>query len=181
MPRIQPIDPNHTDMQTAKTLDAVRKKLGVLPNIFTTFANSPAALGSYVQLGEQLARGRLTAAQRERIALAVAQENACQYCLSAHAVIGRGAGLGDGDIDKARHGSAHDPFDELVTSFALTLVRDRAELSDGQFAAAREAGLDDELMVEIVLNVTVNVMTNYLNKLASTEIDFPVVGLQSAA
>jgi len=181
MPRIQPIDTSHTDMQTAKTLDAVRKKFGVMPNIFTTFANSPAALSSYVQLGEQLARGRLTAAQRERIALAVAQENACQYCLSAHAALGRGAGLGDRDIDKARHGSAYDPFDKLVTSFALTLVRDRAELSDEQFAAAREAGLDDELMVEIVLNVTVNVMTNYLNKLASTEIDFPMVDLQSAA
>lgn len=181
MPRINPIDPNNTDTQTAVTLDAVRKKLGVLPNIFTTFANSPAALSSYVQLGEQLARGRLTAAQRERIALAVAQENECQYCLSAHAVIGRGAGLGDDDIDKARHGRADDAFDELITRFALAVARNRADVSDTDFAAARDAGLDNELMVEIVLNVTVNVMTNYLNKLAGTDIDFPVVELQSAA
>ena len=66
MPRINPIDPNSADVKTTATLNAVHKKLGALPNIFTTFAQSPAALNGYVQLGECLAGGRLTARQREQ-------------------------------------------------------------------------------------------------------------------
>ena len=181
MPRINPVGPESTDAATATTLQAVRKKLGVLPNIFTTFANSPAALKGYVQLGECLAGGQLTARQRELIALAIAQENACQYCLSAHAAIGRGAGLGDSDIERARRGAAQDPVDDLITVFALKVARSRAEISDQDLAAARNGGLDDGLIVEIIAHVALNVLTNYLNKVAGTDIDFPVVDLQTAA
>jgi uncharacterized peroxidase-related enzyme len=181
MPRIHPVNPETTDAKTAATLQAVKRKLGVLPNIFTTFAQSPAALSSYVQIAESLAGGRLTARQRERIALAVAQENACQYCLSAHAAIGQGAGLGSEDIARARSGGAAGALDNLVTRFALDVARSRAEISDADLAAARQGGLDDGLIVEIIANVAMNVMTNYLNKVADTDIDFPLVELQAAA
>lgn len=181
MPRINPIDPNAADVKTTATLNAVHRKLGVLPNIFTTFAQSPAALAGYVQLGECLAGGRLTARQREQVALVVAQENACQYCLSAHAAIGQGAGLSDEDIERARTGGATDAMDNLITLFALKVARSRGEISDADLAAVRQGGLDDGLVVEIIANVALNVMTNYLNKVAGTEIDFPVVELQTAA
>lgn len=181
MPRINPANPNNADAKTAATLNAVHRKLGVLPNIFTTFAQSPAALNGYVQLGECLAGGRLTARQREQVALVVAQENACQYCLSAHAAIGQGAGLSDDDIERARTGGATDPVDNLITLFALKVARSRGEISDADLAAVREGGLDDGLIVEVIANVALNVMTNYLNKVAGTEIDFPVVELQAAA
>ncbi|MGE0387849.1 MAG: carboxymuconolactone decarboxylase family protein [Gammaproteobacteria bacterium] len=181
MPRIKPVNPEKVDARTTATLKAVRTKLGVLPNIFTTFAHSPTALSSYVQLGEGLAGGRLTARQREQIALAVAQENACQYCLSAHVAIGQGAGLSAHDIQLARRGGATEATDNAVASFALKVAQSRAELSDADLAAARQGGLDDGLIVEIIANVALNVMTNYLNKVAGTEIDFPVVEIQSAA
>ena len=181
MARINPLDPEQVDNRTAATLQAVKNKLGVLPNIFTTFAQSPAALAGYIQLGESLAGGRLSVRQREQIALAVAQENACQYCLSAHATLGRGAGLNDDDIERARSGNAADAMDNLVTRFALTLVQSRAAISNEDLAAARQGGLDDGLIVEIIAHVALNVMTNYLNKVAGTEIDFPVVSLQHVA
>ena len=181
MPRINPINPEETDVKTAATLTGVRKKLGFLPNIFTTFAQSPAALNGYVQLSERLAGGRLTASQRERIALAVAQQNACQYCLSAHSAIGKSVGLGDKEIERARTGEAVDARDNLVTLFALKVARSQGEISDAELAAARQGGLDDGLIVEIIANVALNVLTNYLNKIAGTEIDFPVVALQTAA
>ncbi|MCU7838452.1 MAG: carboxymuconolactone decarboxylase family protein [Candidatus Thiodiazotropha sp. (ex Troendleina suluensis)] len=181
MPRIHPVNPETTDAKTAVILQAVKKKLGVLPNIFTTFAQSPAALNSYVQLSECLVGGRLTARQREQIALAVAQENACQYCLSAHTVIGHGAGLSDDDIERARSGGASDSMDDLITQFALNVVRSHADISDQDLSAAKQGGLDEGLIIEIVANVTLNVMTNYLNKIAGTEIDFPVVNLKTAA
>ena len=113
MPRINPVDPQKVDTNTAATLQAVRKKLGALPNIFTTFAQAPAALKGYVQLSESLTGGRLTARQRELIALAAAQENACQYCLSAHTTMGRAAGLSDDAIERARDGGATGSLDDL--------------------------------------------------------------------
>lgn len=181
MARINPVDPAHADERTAATLHAVAKKLGALPNMFTTFAHSPAALSGYLGLAEQLAGGRLSPRQRELIAIAVAEENACDYCLAAHAALGRAVGLDDDDIERARAAGARDAVDQRVTLFALKVARSRAALSDDEFHAAREAGLDDGLIVEIVANVALNVMTNYLNRVAATEIDFPRLATRRAA
>jgi uncharacterized peroxidase-related enzyme len=181
MLRITPVDPNHTDTKTAATLKAVKAKLGMLPNLFTTLARAPAALNGYVQLSEALGRGRLTPRQREMIAIAVAQENACAYCLSAHSAIGQGVGLSDEDIERARHGEARDAKDEAVIELALRIVQSRADIGDSALAAARQAGLDDGLIVEIIAHIALNVLTNYVNRVAGTEVDFPVIELSPAA
>ena len=93
MRRISPVDLDNIPAATAATLKAVKHKLGMLPNLMTTLAHSSAALNGYLQLSESLGRGRLTARQQEMIALAVGQENSCEYCVSAHAAIGKHAGL----------------------------------------------------------------------------------------
>ncbi|WP_125931839.1 carboxymuconolactone decarboxylase family protein [Thiosocius teredinicola] len=181
MTRISPVSLNDIDKATADVLSGVRKKLGVLPNIFTTFAHAPAALRGYLALNESLAGGALTARQRESIAIAVAQENACEYCLSAHAAIGKGQGLNDADIAQARIGGAQDPTENLITAFALKLVRSKGELDAEEFAVAKAAGLSDRQIVEIIAHVALNVMTNYLNKVAGTAVDFPLLSLDNAA
>lgn len=181
MPRILPIPLEQADARSAATLRAVQHKLGILPNMFATFARSPAALASYVQQTESLAAGRLTAGQRERIALAVAQDNACEYCLSAHAALGQGAGLGTEEIARARQGGAGEALDGLITRFALAVAHSRAEISDAELAAFRDGGLDDGLIIEIIAQVALNVLTNYVNKIAGTEIDFPRISLDTAA
>jgi uncharacterized peroxidase-related enzyme len=181
MPRIAPIELKNTDATTAATLQAVRSKLGALPNIFTTFAHAPAALNGYLQFSETLGTGRLNARQRERVAIAIAQENGCEYCLSAHAALGKGAGLQPRDIQRARQGEAETALDAALLELALTVVRSRGDISDGDLAAAREAGLDDGQIVEVVAHVALNVLTNYLNRVAGTEVDFPRVTLSVAA
>jgi uncharacterized peroxidase-related enzyme len=181
MPRILPVLPNQTDAKTAATLKAVKAKLGILPNLFTTLAKAPAALNGYLQLSESLTQGRLSARQREMIAIAVAQENACAYCLSAHAAIGQGVGLSQEDIERARHGGAHDRTDDAVTELALRIVQSRADLSDSTLVAARQSGVDDGLIIEIIAHVALNVLTNYVNRIAGTDVDFPVVDLSPAA
>jgi uncharacterized peroxidase-related enzyme len=181
MQRITPVAIDDTDATTAATLKAVKNKLGMLPNLFSTLAHAPAALNGYLQLSETLGRGRLSARQRELIAIAVAQENACEYCLSAHAAIGKGVGLNDEDIERARHGGAADALDDAVTDFAVQLVRSRGGVSDSAFAAARDAGIDAGLITEITANVALNTLTNYFNRVAGTEVDFPLVSIASAA
>jgi alkylhydroperoxidase family enzyme len=41
------------------------------------------------------------------------------------------------------------------------------------------AGYDDAQLVEIVLHVALNTWTNYINEVAKTDIDFPVVTLRA--
>jgi len=181
MPRIQPVQIHQTDAKTAATLKAVQQKLGVLPNMFTTMAQAPSVLTGYLQLSEAMSQGRLNARQRELIAIAVAQDNQCEYCLSAHAMLGKGAGLSDSDIQSARRGEALNHLDAAITRFALHIAKSRASVSDSEISAFREEGLDDGLILEIVGHVALNVLTNYVNRVAGTEVDFPLLKLEFAA
>ena len=156
-------------------LQAVKKQLGVVPNLFRLVANSPAALEGYLGMSGALAKGSLPEPTRERIALAVAQINRCDYCLSAHAYLGKNlAKLSDAEIVANRHGGSLDPKADAAVRFATKVARERGHVSDTDVQAVRMAGYDDAQIVEIVQHVALNTWTNYLNEVAMTEIDFPV-------
>lgn len=177
MPRIAAIDRAHADAGVQATLSAVKAKIGMTPNLFSTFARSPAVLNGYLAFSDALGKGVLTAKQREIIALAVGQANECQYCLSAHTLTGKGAGLSSEGIRKAREGKAETAIDDAVASFARRVVETRGQVADADIAAARSAGLDDPRLIEVIANVAINVLTNYTNNVALTDIDFPKVDI----
>jgi uncharacterized peroxidase-related enzyme len=155
-------------------LEAVNKQLGVVPNLFRLVANSPSALEGYLAMSGALAKGSLPAQTRERIALAVAQLNACDYCLSAHSYLGKNlAKLSDAEIAANRRGGSLDPKADAAVRFAAQVVRERGHVSDAEVQAVRMAGYDDAQIVEIVQHVALNTWTNYINEVAKTEIDFP--------
>ena len=163
-------------------LEAVGRKLGVVPNLMKLVGNSPAALAGYLQLGDALGRGVLDAGVRERIALAVAQFNGCDYCLAAHAYLGRhAAGLGDSEISAARWGRSSDARAQAALQFALRVAQERGRVGDADLAAVRAAGHDEAAIVEIVVNVALNVLTNYVNNTALTDVDFPAVDAMAPA
>jgi uncharacterized peroxidase-related enzyme len=178
MPRIAPIDATRADVGLQATLSAVKAKIGLVPNLFSTFAQSPAVLDGYLALSNALGKGVLTAAQREIVALAVAQANECSYCLSAHTLLGKGAGLSPEGIRKAREGRAESAFDDAVASLARRVVETRGRLSDANLTAVRSAGLSDAHIVEVIANVAINTLTNYTNNVAQTDIDFPKVDVE---
>ncbi len=157
-------------------LEAVKKQLGVAPNLFLMVANSPAALQGYVGLMGALAKGALPAATRERIALAVAEINGCSYCLSAHSYLGKNlAKLDDAEIAANRAGASNDPKADAAVRFAAKVTRQRGHIADDDLRAVRLAGYDDAQIIEIVQHVALNTWTNYVNEVAKTDIDFPVV------
>ena len=156
-------------------LEAVKKQIGVVPNLFRLVANSPAALEGYLGMSGALSKGALPAPTRERIALAVAQVNGCNYCLSAHTYMGKNlAKLSDAEIAANRHGGSLDPKADAAVRFATRVARERGHISDADLQAVRMAGYDDAQIVEIVQHVALNTWTNYINEVAKTEIDFPV-------
>jgi uncharacterized peroxidase-related enzyme len=162
-------------------LDAVHAQLGVVPNLFRLIAKSPAALAGYMGLSGALKKA-LDVKTRERIALAVAQVNGCDYCLSAHSYLGLNlAKLSPEEIALNRKGGSSDPKADVAVRFAARVARDRGHVSDGDLAAVRLAGFTDAQIVEIVALVAENVFTNFLNEVAGTDIDFPVVRHAEAA
>jgi len=163
-------------------LAAVKKQLGVVPNLMKLVGQSPAALEGYLSLNGALAKGKLNVQLRESIALAIAEYNGCDYCLSAHDYLGRNvARLGDSDIDAARDGRAHDPRTDAALRFARRVAETRGRVTDIDLATLRAAGFDDATVIEIVVNVALNVLTNYVNNVAQTDIDFPKVSARLAA
>ena len=162
-------------------LQAVKKQLGMVPNLFRLVGNSPAALEGYLGLNGALAKGALEAPTRERVALAVAELNGCDYCLSAHSYIGKNlARLSDVEIAANRSGRSADAKAEAAVGFAVKLVNARGHVSDADIKAVKDAGYDDAQVIEIVLHVALNTLTNYVNEVAKTAIDFPAVAARAA-
>ena len=163
-------------------LEAVEKRLGVVPNLFRLVSTSPAALQGYLGLSGALSKGALPAATGERIALAVAEINGCSYCLSAHTYLSKNlAKLDDAEITANRTGASNDPKADAAVRFAAKVARERGHVSDDDVRAVKLAGYDDAEVIEIVLHVALNTWTNYINEVAKTDIDFPVVTSRRAA
>jgi uncharacterized peroxidase-related enzyme len=163
-------------------LEAVKKQIGAVPNLFRLVANSPAALEGYLGLSGALAKGKLAPQTRERIALAIAELNGCDYCLSAHSYMAKNlARLDDAEIAANRDGRSGDAKAAAAVRFATMVARERGHIREGELTAVRAAGYDDGQIIEIVLHVALNTWTNYINTVADTDIDFPVVTARDAA
>jgi uncharacterized peroxidase-related enzyme len=181
MSRINPVARDTTNDATRRLFDGIQKRLGMVPNMMRTIGHSSQALEGYLGLSGALSRGLLPAQLQEQIALAVAEANACDYCLSAHSTLGRGTGLSEDQLDASREGRASDPKASAALQFARALVERRGGVTDGELARVRAAGFSDGEIVEIVAHVALNVFTNYFNRTAQTEIDFPKVTARKVA
>ena len=173
MSRIHQLAPEAAAGKAKELLDAVNAKLGLVPNMTRAMASSPAVLEGYLGLSGALGKGRLSAKNREQIALAVGQVNHCDYCLAAHSTIGKMVGLTPEQILDSRRGTAVDPKSDAVIRFARQIVDARGQVSDADIGEVRAAGLDDGAIAEVVANVALNIFTNYFNHVAETDIDFP--------
>lgn len=175
MSRIAAVDPATAQGKTKDLLAGVQKALGLTPNLYRVAGQSPAALDGLLALTGALSHAKLGPKTREAVALAVAQTNECDYCLSAHTLLGKGAGLSPEQIAQARDGGSSDAKTDAVLRFARALVDNRGHVSDAELAGLRQAGLGEDEIVETVALTVLNIFTNYLNHVAETDIDFPVV------
>jgi uncharacterized peroxidase-related enzyme len=181
MSRIHIVDPATATGEVKKLLDSVQSQLGATPNFIRALANSAPALKAFLGLYAGVREDKLGAQTRERIALLTAQENACQYCISAHTAIGRKAGLDNAEIAAARGGTSADVRAAAAVAFAKALIEHRGEVTTAEVDAVRAAGYTDAEIVDIIVNVALNVLTNLLNKSMQVDIDFPKVELKRAA
>ena len=181
MPRLQAIQPETASGKAKELLDAVQAKLKITPNMTRVMANAPAVLAGYLHFSGALAGGTLDPKLREEIALEVGEQNACQYCVSAHTAIGKMTGLTDSEIEAARDARAASAKNAAALQFAREIVAKRGRIADRDFDAARNAGLTDAEIAEVIAHVALNVFTNYFNNVAGVEVDFPKIALRQTA
>jgi len=184
MKRIPIPTADQTPAASLPLLEAVHKQLGVVPNLMKLVAHSPAALEGYLSLNGALGKGTIGVKTSERISLAIAEINGCNYCLSAHSYLGKNvAKLDDAEIAANRNGTSSDPKAAAAVRFAARVALERGHVSDADVQAVKAAGFSNAEVVEIVLHVALNTLTNYVNEVAQTEIDFPLVkpGSRAAA
>jgi len=175
MARIKALNPETVEGKSKELLDKIKGKMGRVPNIFKTMAHSPAVLGAYLGFSGALDDSTLCPKLREKIALAVAEDNSCDYCLAAHSAIGKMAGLSPDEIAAARQASAQNPKADAALKFAKKLSRGRAVVNDADAQTLRDAGYTEGEILEIIAVVSLNIFTNYFNHVADPEIDFPKV------
>jgi uncharacterized peroxidase-related enzyme len=160
---------------------AIQGQLGMVPNFLKILANSPAALRAFLGLHSIANEGSLDPKTRERIALGLAEQNACQYCVSAHTVIGRKAGLSGDEIEANKVGGSQDAKAAVAVKFSRSLSENNGAVSTAELLEIRGAGYDDAEIVEIITHVGMNILTNILAKTSRVEIDFPKIELNAVA
>lgn len=182
MKRLNALSPDQASGKTKELFNAINSKLGVVPNMMRTMGNSPALLEGYLNLSGALGGGKLGGKTGELIALVVAETNSCNYCLSAHSFLGANVAKLDAEtMEAARMGNSKDAKTAAILKFAQTLVEKRGLVSDDDVAAVRAAGVAEGEVGEVVGHVALNILTNYFNNTANTEIDFPVVKAHQVA
>jgi len=175
MNNLPPVDPAQATGKTKQLFDAVKSKIGMVPNTLRIIGNSAAALEGYLSLGSAVGASTLPIKIREQIFLAISETNGCSYCLSAHTLTGHRAGLSSDDIIHARQGSGADEKADAAVKFARKVSEERGKVDASDLEAVRKAGFTDAEIVEIIASVILITYTNYANNAFDPVIDFPVV------
>ncbi len=155
----------------------IEKAIGSVPNTFAAIAaHGPAALKSVLAADAVLASGSLSKRDQETIKLIISGVAGCDYCVAAHSLLGKLAGLKPDELKNIREGKpSGDGKRDALARFVRKLSETSGTVSDEEFAAIKAAGYSDAQLVEISLAFATTVFTNVFNRINDTEIDFPAV------
>jgi len=175
MNRLHTIEVSEATGETAQLFGTIKKAIGTVPNAYRTLgSNAPAVLGHVLQTGAVLKQGELSAREQEAINLSVSEASACDYCLAAHSLTGKMAGLSAEQIQEARKGSfSSDAKIDALVKFAVRLVKTSGTLPVDAVESVKQAGYNDRQIVEAILAVSAILFTNMLNRVNDTVLDFP--------
>ena len=182
MARLKALNPDEASGKTKELFNAVQSKLGVVPNMMRTMGNSTAMLEGYLNLSGALGSGTLGAKTGTLIALAVAESNSCNYCLSVHTYVGLNMQkISSAVLEAARRGNSEDARIEAILRFSKILVSKKGMTNDSDINTLTSAGITPAEIAEIIGHVGLNILTNYFNNTSKTEIDFPLIEAEQVA
>lgn len=163
---------NEVNATNQAIFDNLQKGLGMVPNLYATFAHSETALATYMAF--QNAKSSVSGKAREVVNLVVSQVNDCKYCLAAHTMIGKMVGFTDVQILEIRHGYAN--FDSKLDALArLTkgITESRGHVDEALIDAFFAAGWTKENLVDTIVIIGDKTVSNYLHSTTKVPVDFP--------
>jgi uncharacterized peroxidase-related enzyme len=173
MARILPTTIETAPAATRPMLEGLKKNLGMVPALFATIGHSPEALDALLHAMSTLSHGALSAREVELVNLATSELNGCAYCVAAHGALAKRAGIDADAIEAAREARASSTREHAMLRLVARVVRSGGAGTGTELARAREAGLSDAAIVEVLAHVALKTFTNAVALVAQTEIDFP--------
>lgn len=173
MTRINLVDPTAAQGELKELFATAAQTFGSVPNFVRALGNSPALLRGFLGLYGGLSKGAIDAATAERIALAMAESNGCDYCVSAHTALAQGIGLSAEEITAARNGTSSEARSKAAVLFARAILGNKGQVTAVEMDAVRSAGYNDAQIAEIIGHVGLNTLLNFFGKASQIEIDFP--------
>ena len=173
MARLNVITPAQASGQTKELYEAIKRAVGAVPNLYQSLGNSPVALEGVLHTDGILKKGQMSVAEIEAIKLAVSEAYGCDYCLAAHTLLGKKAGLTDEEVIGIRRGASQKPRIGALVKFVNATLHPQARVSDAELGAVRATGYNDAQIAETLLVIAQTVFTNLFNRVNQTSLDFP--------
>ncbi|MNQ92530.1 Carboxymuconolactone decarboxylase family protein [compost metagenome] len=173
MARLKALNPEESEGKSKELFNAIKGKMGMVPNMMRTMGNSPAVLNGYLGFSSAMNSGTLDPKLRELLSVMIANENGCDYCNSAHSFIAGKIGLDAAVVHQARSGFSSDEKTHAALEFAKAVLDTKGNISDYAIEKFKGAGFGEEHIAEIIASVSLSIFTNYFNNAARTDIDFP--------
>lgn len=174
MNRLHTLGANATG-RSAELFAGIKAKLGKVPNAYDAIgSNSPVALEAILNFDGALAVSSLSKKEIEAVKLAVSEAAACDYCLAAHTLMGKMAGLSpDAMLAARKGGSSGDARLDALTAFARAMVTTRGTVAQTVVDEVRAAGYSDAQVVDTLFAISSITFTNLINRVNDTVLDFP--------
>jgi len=177
MPRVSVPNAYSVTDATTEVYAQIKDAIGYVPNAFAAIgAHGPAALKAILAADAVLASGSLTKRDLETIKLVISGVAGCDYCVAAHSLLGKVAGLKPEELKRIRDGEpTGDAKRDALIHFVRTLAETSGTIGDDEIAAIKAAGYSDDQLVDISLAFATTAFTNVFNRINDTEVDFPKV------
>lgn len=159
-------------VKSREILKAIESKMGFVPNMVGELAEAPVALKGWIDLKGNLEAGHLSALEREIVQLTVSWLNDCGYCVAAHSTLALQAHLPADVIEALRHDHPlKDAKLEALRVFTKAVMKRLGRADDADIKAFVAAGYTEAHVLEVVMNISAAIMTNYVNHIARTPLD----------
>ncbi len=173
MQRLNSVNPDTAEGRQKELLDTVQQAFGMVPNTARVMANSPAVLESFLSFSQAMGGVAIGEKLHNQVKLSTSESNSCDYCTSILCAVAPSAGLTADDILAGRTSTSDDRRTDAALKFAEAVLDSAGKVDDRQLEAVKAAGFNDGEVVEIVASVVLGCFTNFLNNVASTELDIP--------
>jgi AhpD family alkylhydroperoxidase len=153
-------------------VSASEKAFGFLPSPIARAAHSPKLLAHLLAGFRAFDQTSLSSLEREVVALTVAFEYECHYCMAMHSALLAKEPRNSALVRALRAGAPlEEPRLEALRLFVRAIVRERGRVPADRWAALERAGFDEAQALEILLGASVYMLSTLTNVLTEAEDD----------